>query len=72
VPSPIVGADRRGIDLIVIRESTRRPVRVDGKGVVTDTDARETAVITRKTSERFSNFRFGWPNAARHGAGRVS
>ena len=32
VPSPIVGAAERGIDLIVVRESYRRPVRVDGEG----------------------------------------
>ena len=29
-----------------------------GKGVVTDTEARETLVITRKTSERLFEFSF--------------
>ncbi len=71
VPSPIVGADRRGIDLIVIRESTEGLFASMGKGVVTDQEARETLVITRKTSERCSNFPFGWRSAARHAAGRV-
>jgi 3-isopropylmalate dehydrogenase len=58
VPSPIVGADARGIDLIVIRESTEGLFASMGKGVVTDTEARETLVITRKTSERLFEFSF--------------
>ncbi|TMK06830.1 MAG: isocitrate/isopropylmalate dehydrogenase family protein [Alphaproteobacteria bacterium] len=58
VPSPIVGADRRGIDLIVIRESTEGLFASMGKGIVTDTEARETLVITRKTSERLFEFSF--------------
>src|SRR6266540_1187430 len=56
VPSPIVCADRRGIDLIVIRESTEGLFASMGKGVVTDKEARETLVITRKTSERLFDF----------------
>src|SRR6202043_3628347 len=58
VPSPIVGADRRGIDLVVIRESTEGLFASMGKGVVTDTEARETLVITRKTCERLFDFSF--------------
>ena len=58
VPSPIVGADQRGIDLIVIRESTEGLFASMGKGVVTDAEARETLVITRKTSERLFEFSF--------------
>src|ERR1700726_1948623 len=58
VPSPIVGADARGIDLVVIRESTDGLFASMGKGVVTDTEARETLVITRKTSERLFDFAF--------------
>jgi 3-isopropylmalate dehydrogenase len=58
VPSPIVGADRRGIDLIVIRESTEGLFASMGKGVVTDSEARETLVITRRTSERLFEFSF--------------
>jgi 3-isopropylmalate dehydrogenase len=58
VPSPIVGADARGIDLVVIRESTEGLFASMGKGVVTDTEARETLVITRKTSERLFEFSF--------------
>src|SRR3989454_8700487 len=58
IPSPIVGAAERGIDLIVIRESTEGLFASMGKGVVTETEARETLVITRKTSERLFNFSF--------------
>jgi 3-isopropylmalate dehydrogenase len=58
VPSPIVGADQRGIDLVVIRESTEGLFASMGKGVVTDSEARETLVITRKTSERLFEFSF--------------
>jgi len=55
VPSPIV-APIGAIDLIVIRESTEGLFASMGKGVVTDTEARETLVITRKTSERLFEF----------------
>ena len=58
VPSPIVGADKRGIDLVVIRESTEGLFASMGKGVVTHDEARETMVITRKTSERLFEFSF--------------
>lgn len=58
VPSPIVGADKRGIDLVVIRESTEGLFASMGKGVVTHEDARETLVITRRTSERLFEFSF--------------
>src|SRR6201982_1367277 len=58
VPSPILGATERGIDLIVIRESTEGLFASMGKGVVTHDDARETLVITRKTSERLFEFSF--------------
>jgi 3-isopropylmalate dehydrogenase len=58
VLSPIVGADQRGIDLVLIRESTEGLFASMGKGVVTDTEARETLVITRKTSERLFEFSF--------------
>ena len=47
VPSPIVGAAERGIDLVVIRESTEGLFASMGKGVVTHDEGRETLVITR-------------------------
>src|SRR6201997_4797483 len=58
VPSPIIGADQRGIDLVVIRESTEGLFASMGKGVVTHDEARETLLITRKTSERLFEFSF--------------
>ena len=58
VASPIVGADQKGIDMVVIRESTEGLFASMGKGVVTDQEARETLVITRKTSERLFEFSF--------------
>jgi 3-isopropylmalate dehydrogenase len=58
IPSPIVGAAERGIDLVVIRESTEGLFASMGKGVVTDAEARETLVITRKTSQRLFDFSF--------------
>src|SRR6201746_1591170 len=58
VPSPIVGAGKRGIDLIVIRESREGLFASMDKGGVTHDDARETLVITRKTSERLFEFSF--------------
>ena len=56
VPSPIVDAQERGIDFVLIRESTEGLFASMGKGVVTQDEARETLVITRKTSERLFDF----------------
>ena len=58
VPTPIVGADQRGIDFVLIRESTEGLFASMGKGVVTHNEARETLVVTRKTSERLFDFSF--------------
>jgi 3-isopropylmalate dehydrogenase len=58
VPGPIVGSDRHGIDLVLIRESTEGLFASMGKGVVTDDEARETLVITRRTSQRLFDFSF--------------
>jgi 3-isopropylmalate dehydrogenase len=56
VPSPIVGAAEHGIDFVLIRESTEGLFASMGKGVVTHDEARETLVITRKTSQRLFDF----------------
>jgi 3-isopropylmalate dehydrogenase len=58
VPSPIVGAAERGIDLVVIRESTEGLFASMGKGTVTDTEATETLRLTRRTCERLFDFSF--------------
>jgi 3-isopropylmalate dehydrogenase len=65
VPSPIVGAEQRGIDLVVIRESTEGLFASMGKGVVTQEDARETLLITRRTSERLFEFSFNFAERRR-------
>jgi 3-isopropylmalate dehydrogenase len=56
VPSPIVGADTHGIDFVLIRESTEGLFASMGKGVITHDEARETLVMTRKTSQRLFDF----------------
>ncbi len=56
VPSPIVGAQERGIDFVLVRESTEGLFASMGKGVTTDTEARETLVVTRRTTERLFDF----------------
>src|SRR5215471_2903429 len=56
VPSPIVNAHERGIDFVLIRESTEGLFASMGKGVVTTDEARETLVITRKTSQCLLDF----------------
>jgi len=56
VPSPIVGAHEHGIDFVLIRESTEGLFASMGKGVVTETEARETLVVTRSKTERLFDF----------------
>jgi 3-isopropylmalate dehydrogenase len=56
VPSPIVGAHEHGIDFVLIRESTEGLFASMGKGVVTHDEARETLVMTRKTTQRLFDF----------------
>jgi 3-isopropylmalate dehydrogenase len=56
VPSPIVGAQQHGIDFVLIRESTEGLFASMGKGVVGEDEARETLVVTRKTTERLFDF----------------
>jgi 3-isopropylmalate dehydrogenase len=56
VPSPIVGAHEHGMDFVVIRESTEGLFASMGKGVVTQDDARETLVVTRKKTEKLFDF----------------
>src|SRR6201995_5205322 len=55
-PSPIVGAQERGIDFVLIRESTEGLFASMGKGVTTRDDARETLVVTRDKTERLFDF----------------
>jgi len=55
-PSPIVGAQDRGIDFVLIRESTEGLFASMGKGVTTRDEARETLVVTRNKTERLFDF----------------
>ena len=55
-PSPIVGAEKHGIDFILIRESTEGLFASMGKGVTTHDEARETLVVTRDKTERLFDF----------------
>src|SRR5471032_2589198 len=52
VPSPIVGAAERGIDLIVIRESTEGLFASMGKGITTHDEARDSLFVEPTTTER--------------------
>src|SRR5690348_33721 len=56
VPSPIVGAHEKGIDFVLIRESTEGLFASMGKGITTHDDARETLVVTRNKTERLFDF----------------
>jgi 3-isopropylmalate dehydrogenase len=59
---------------VVIRESTEGLFASMGKGVVTETEARETLLITRKTSERLFDFSFRYAQRrkARGAPGRLT
>src|SRR5215470_14325644 len=70
VKSPIMGAAERGIDLVVIRESTEGLFASMGKGEVTADEARETLLITRKTSERLFEFSFRYTERRKARGGR--
>ena len=56
VPSPLRHAAEHGIDFVLIRESTEGLFASMGKGVTTHDEARETLVVTRKTTERLFDF----------------
>lgn len=56
--SPIAGAKGRRVDFVLIRESTEGLFWSLGKGEISEDEARETLVITRKTSEKLFRFAF--------------
>lgn len=74
VPSPIVGAHEHGIDFVLVRESTEGLFASMGKGVTTNDEARETLVVTRKTTERLFDFclRLAQRRKARGKPGRLT
>lgn len=63
------------VDFILIRESTEGLFFSQGKGEVTEDEARETMLITRKTSEKLFKFAFNLAaqrKATGQGEGRVT
>jgi 3-isopropylmalate dehydrogenase len=59
IPLPLADPRARGIDLVVVRESTEGLFASRGKGTVKDDrEARDTMVITRRASERVHEFAF--------------
>ena len=75
-PDVLASPEARNVDLIVLRESTEGLFASRGKGVVeNDAVARDTMVITRKTSEKLFDFAFRLAARRRElgrGKGRVT
>ena len=58
-PSPLADARAANIDFVIVRESTEGLFASRGRGTVEDDEvARDTMVITRRTSERLFDFAF--------------
>ncbi|MEO1681271.1 MAG: isocitrate/isopropylmalate family dehydrogenase [Pseudomonadota bacterium] len=73
--SPLNLPPGKSIDFVLIRESTEGMFYSQGRGEVTDREARETLRITRDTSEKLFDFAFGLARARRvsgRGPGRVT
>lgn len=74
-PTPLKLSGGQTIDFVLIRESTEGLFHSKGKGVVTKDEARETMLITRKTSEKLFRFAFEFAQQRRDlgtGKGRVT
>ena len=56
--TPLAIPGDREIDFVLIRESTEGLFYSQGNGTVTDSEARETMLITRDVSEKLFNFAF--------------
>jgi 3-isopropylmalate dehydrogenase len=57
VPTALADERAKRIDLVIVRESTEGLFASRGKGeIVDDREAHDTQVITRKTTERLTNF----------------
>jgi 3-isopropylmalate dehydrogenase len=56
IPPVLADPRARDIDFVLIRESTEGLFASHGKGEVTETEARDTLVITRSVSERLFDF----------------
>ena len=65
----------KDVDFVLIRESTEGLFYTQGRGEVTQDEARETLLITREISEHLFRFAFGLAKerrASRRGPGRVT
>jgi 3-isopropylmalate dehydrogenase len=74
-PTPLRLPERRGVDFVLIRESTEGLFFTKGRGEVSETEARETLRITRNVTEQVSRFAFELARerkAAGRGPGRVT
>ena len=74
-PTPLKLAGGQTIDFVLIRESTEGLFHSKGKGKVTKDEARETLLITRKTSEKLFRFAFEYAQQRKElgtGKGRVT
>ncbi len=57
MPQALADPRAAGIDLVIVRESTEGMFASRGKGeVIGDSEARDTQVITRRTTERLTDF----------------
>ena len=73
--TPLALPTGRAIDFVLIRESTEGLFHTQGAGEVTQTEARETLLITRDISEKLFRFAFGLARMrkeAGRGPGRVT
>lgn len=74
-PCPLTLPEGRGIDFVLIRESTEGLFFTLGAGTVTETEATETLKITRATSEKLFRFAFDLARTRKaegDGPGRVT
>lgn len=74
-PTPLKLSGGQSIDFVLIRESTEGLFHSKGKGEVTKDEARETLLITRKTSEKLFRFAFAYAQQRQRlgqGKGRVT
>ena len=74
-PGPLTLPEGREIDFVLIRESTEGLFHTQGRGEVTEDEARETLLITRDISEKLFRFAFDLAasrKAAGRGPGRVT
>ncbi len=74
-PTPLKVPEGREVDFILIRESTEGLFHTQGRGEVSETEARETLLITRDISEKLFRFAFQLAHDRRaqgRGTGRVT